>query len=238
MSQTRFRCRCLRATAYKEVTSHYGRKPWRQMQESNLLSCSYCRIVSTHPSATVRPAGFSPGTRYAGGDRACVVAPGRCVTGCSVSISLSRPFSGLAVGTVSCAQYPGSAWPSDFHGDASKRKEVCTLLCAAAFYGLRHCLKGASINGPLEQVTGVEPVSSAWKADVLAVVLHLRAPRSFPGVTPWPSGNSQWQDSNHNPPLTLRALYPLSYTGMSPNQNCTGATGPGRPFPGAADMYK
>ena len=88
--KTRFRCRCLRATAYKEVTSHYGRKPWRQMQGSNLLPRGYCRYASAHPSATVRPAGLSPGTRYAGGDRASVVAPGRCVTGCSVGF----PYQG------------------------------------------------------------------------------------------------------------------------------------------------
>lgn len=29
-------------------------------------------------------------------------------------------------------------------------------------------------NNPLEQVRGVEPPSSAWKADALTVVLHLQ----------------------------------------------------------------
>ena len=42
---------------------------------------------------------------------------------------------------------------------AAYKKERCTLGYSALF---------------LEQVKGVEPSSSAWKADVLAVVRHLR----------------------------------------------------------------
>lgn len=41
-------------------------------------------------------------------------------------------------------------------------------------------------------------------------------PRLSGVSAPWPLERSQWQDSNHHLPLTARALYPLSYIGISP----------------------
>lgn len=46
--------------------------------------------------------------------------------------------------------------------------------------GLRYTMKGSvpeeerDCHSSLEQVMGIEPTSSAWKADALTVVLHLQ----------------------------------------------------------------
>ena len=50
----------------------------------------------------------------------------------------------------------------------------------------------------MEQVTGIEPASSAWKADILAIVLHLHI-----GA---PDGTR-----TRGLPLKRRLLYQLSY---------------------------